>query len=90
MVQLRQCAACEKKSPDCQTAVASIIANSAAAGKTDENGKATLASVPPGVYYLFGIGRYQGKALVWNVKVPVKAGDNSLILDLRNGTLLEK
>jgi hypothetical protein len=35
-------------------------------------------------------GRFEGKALVWNVKVEIKAGDNSVTLDRRNGTLLEK
>jgi hypothetical protein len=54
--------------------------------KTDENGKATLL----GVYYLFGIGRFEDRALVWNVKVEIKVGDNSVTLDRRNGTLVEK
>jgi hypothetical protein len=35
-----------------------FIADSATAVKTDADGKATLPPVPPGVYYLFGIGQY--------------------------------
>ncbi|HEY6128819.1 MAG TPA: hypothetical protein VIW23_11605 [Candidatus Acidoferrum sp.] len=81
--------ACEKKTPDCNTAVAAIIADSATAVKTNAEGKATLPAVPPGVYYLFGIGQYEGKPLVWNVKVEAKAGANSVTLDQRNGTKID-
>jgi len=80
---------CEKKTADCKTAVASIIADSATAVKTDADGKATMPPVPPGVYYLFGIGKYEGKPLMWNLKVQIKAGTNSVTLDQRNGTLIE-
>lgn len=82
-------AACEQKSPDCRTAVASIIADSATAAKTDASGKATLPPVPPGVYYLFGIGQLEGKPLVWNVRVQVKAGSNSVTLDEHNTTRID-
>lgn len=81
--------ACEQGTAACQTAVAAIIAASATAGKTDAEGKATLPPVPPGAYYLFGVGRYEGKGLLWNVKVEVKAGANSITLDQHNGTVLQ-
>src|SRR6266478_6746948 len=80
---------CEKKTADCKTAVASIIADSATAVKTDADGKATMPPVLPGVYYLFGIGKYEGQALMWNLKVQIKAGPNSVILEKRNGTLID-
>jgi hypothetical protein len=81
---------CEKKSSECKTTVASIIADSTAAVKTDADGKATTPPVAPGLYYLFGIGKYEGKPLVWNLKVQVKAGANSVTLDQRNGTLIDR
>jgi hypothetical protein len=80
---------CEKKTSECKTALASIIADSATAVKTDAEGKATLPPVPPGVYYLFGIAKYEGKPLMWNVKVQIKTGPNSVTLDQRNGTLID-
>jgi hypothetical protein len=67
-------AACEKKTPACQTAFASTAADSVTVAKTDENGKATLPAVLPGVYCLFGIGRFEGRALVWDVKVESRSG----------------
>ncbi len=80
---------CEKKLPECQTAVMAIIANSATAIKTDADGKVTLPAVAPGTYFLFGIGKFEGKPLVWNVKVQMKAGQNSVSLGRENGTLLD-
>lgn len=81
--------ACEQKSNECRTAISAIIGNSATAVKTDADGKATLPAVAPGSYHLFGIGKYQGKPLVWDVKVDIKAGANSVTLDQRNGTKLD-
>ena len=83
-------AACENKSNDCRVAVASIIADSATAVKTDADGKATLPPVPPGTYFLFGTGQYQSKPLVWNVPVQIKAGANGITLDQHNGTSIER
>jgi hypothetical protein len=34
--------------------------------------------------------KYEGKALMWNLKVQIKAGPNSVTLDQRNGTLIER
>jgi hypothetical protein len=80
---------CERQLPECQKAVAAIISDSATAGKTDASGKASLPPVPPGTYYLFGMGRLDGKGLLWNVKVDLKAGQNTVKLDRQNGTILQ-
>jgi hypothetical protein len=82
--------ACENKTNDCRSAVAAIILDSATAVKTDADGKATLPPVPPGTYYLFGIGRLEAKPLVWNVRVEIKAGANSVTLDQRNGVAIDR
>lgn len=81
---------CEKKTQECKTAVASIISDSATAVKTDADGKATMPAVPPSVYYLFGLGKYERKALMWNLKVQIRAGPNSVTLEQRNGTLIDR
>ena len=82
--------ACERKAPDCRIAIAAIIADSATAAKTDTQGRATLPAVPPGVYYLFGIGQYEGKPLVWNVRVEIKTGPNSVTLGQGNGMTIDR
>jgi len=80
---------CSKQTPDCQKAVAAIIADSATAVKSSPEGKAVFPAVLPGVYYVFGMGQHQGKPLLWNVRVHIKAGENSLTLDDRNSSYLD-
>jgi len=80
---------CTKQTPDCQKAVVAIIADSATAVKTASDGKGVFPAVLPGTYYVFGIGQYQGKPLLWNVRVQIKAGENSITLDERNSSPLE-
>ena len=80
---------CTKQTPDCQKAVAAIIANSATAVKSSPDGKAVFPAVLPGVYYVFGLGQHHGRPLLWNVRVQIKAGDNSVTLDDRNASALD-
>jgi len=82
-------AVCTKQTPECQKAVAAIIADSATAVKSGPDGKAAFPAVLPGIYYVFGMGQHQGKPLLWNVRVQIKAGDNSVTLDERNASALE-
>ena len=81
---------CTKQAADCQKAVAAIIADSATAVKSAPDGKAVFPAVPPGVYYIFGMGQQQGKPLLWNVRVQIKAGENSITLDDRNSSALDQ
>jgi len=73
--------ACSQPSPDCQKAVTAILLDSATAVKSGPDGKAVFPAVPPGVYYVFATGQYRGKPIYWNVRVQVKAGQNSVTLD---------
>ena len=82
-------AVCTKQTPECQKAVAAIIQDSATAVKSDSDGKAVFPAVLPGVYYVFGMGQYRGKPVLWNVRVQIKAGENALTLDERNSSPLE-
>jgi hypothetical protein len=82
-------AVCIKQTPDCQKAVAAIIADSATAVKSSPDGKAVFPAVLPGVYYVFGMGQHQSKPVLWNVRVQIKAGENSVTLDERNLSALE-
>jgi hypothetical protein len=79
-------AVCTKQTPDCQKAVAAIIADSASAVKSTPDGKAVFPAVQPGTYYVFGMGQHQSKPLVWNVRVQIKPGDNSVTLNDRNAS----
>jgi hypothetical protein len=78
--------ACMQKTPDCQTASNAINAASVAGTRTDAAGKATFAGVAPGTYYLMG-SMFTGKEfLLWDIKVELRAGANTIALDQRNAT----
>jgi len=80
--------ACQQKSPQCAQALAGLQPYMAAVVKVDPSGKATFLGVPAGAYYVFGTTHSNHLALSWDVRVDLRSGGNSLILDQKNaGTL---
>jgi len=75
---------CVSRTPDCQKILDAINVNAASAVRSDVNGSGMLPGVPPGTYYLMISTRYNNQAVMWNMPVTLKAGANSLTLDLRN------
>lgn len=51
---------------------------------TDFGGKGQFSSVKPGTYYLMHVGEIGRNVVLWNLKVELKAGQNSLTLDQNN------
>jgi hypothetical protein len=78
--------ACGIGTPDCQKIQVSIEAESASAATADGLGKAVFPGVPPGSYFLMMSAVYNNQPLLWNLKVDLKAGQNSVTLDQRNAT----
>jgi hypothetical protein len=80
--------ACQQKSPQCAQALANLQPYMAAVVKIDPSGKAAFLGVPAGSYYVFGTTHANHLALSWDVRVDLKSGTNSLVLDQKNaGTL---
>ncbi len=77
-------AACGKRVPECQKSIQALNTANVTGAKADLNGKATLRAVSPGVYYLMVAARYNGQALYWDLKVELKPGANSVVLDQHN------
>jgi hypothetical protein len=77
-------AACEKQKPECQKYLAAISADAASGLRSDANGKATLPGVPPGTYYLTASTKIGSLNLYWNIKLDLKAGPNTLVVDQHN------
>jgi hypothetical protein len=78
--------ACAQRTPDCQTASNAINAATAAGVRADGTGKATLPGVAPGTYYLMGSTFAGGQILLWDVKVELRGGTNSIALNQGNAT----
>jgi hypothetical protein len=79
--------ACQNQAPECRQAVLAIGTHGVGAVKTDLAGKAQFPGVAPGTYYLFGSAASNKGPLVWSLRVELKAGNNSLILDERNAQI---
>ena len=76
--------ACANRTPDCQQFGAVWKADAISAARADAAGKAVLPGVPAGTYYLAISVRYNNQPIIWDMKVTLKAGANSVTLDPRN------
>jgi hypothetical protein len=65
---------------------AAIKGDAASAVRADANGNGTFPRVPPGSCYLMISTRYDNQALNRGQAVQLKAGQNSMTLDLSNAT----
>jgi hypothetical protein len=82
--------ACQQKSPQCAQALTGLQPFIAAVVKIDpSSGKATFLGVPPGSYYVFGTTHANRLALSWDVRVDMKSGTKSLVLDQKNAGALQ-
>jgi hypothetical protein len=80
--------ACQQKSAQCVQPMAGLQPYIAAVVKIDPSGTATFLGVPAGSYYVSGTTHANHLALSWDVRVDLKSGTNSLVLDQKNaGTL---
>ena len=57
--------------------------------RADANGRGTFPGVPAGVYYLMISTRYNNQPLAWDRAIELKAGANSVTLDLSNATAIK-
>jgi hypothetical protein len=80
---------CQNRSPDCPKIAQIWKSDAVSAARGDATGKATLPGVAPGTYFLMITIRYNNQPCIWDLKVDLKAGANSITLDQQNGTLLK-
>ena len=78
--------ACESGAPACGMGKKALLAATAAAAKTDTGGNGRTPALPVGTYYVFG---QAGESAMWNVRVDLKPGDNTVKLDARNATPID-
>lgn len=79
--------ACQQKSAQCVQALSGLQPYMAAVVKIDATGKATFLGVPAGTYYVFGT-THNGAALSWDVRVDLKSGTNTVVLNQKNAEKL--
>lgn len=84
MSTLRTIALCMATDANCQKGLTGMKAHAVAVAKTDLNGKGTFPAVPAGTYYLVGAGAANNQPVLWNLKVALKPGGSSALLDQRS------
>jgi hypothetical protein len=74
-----------KPPADCSAMSAALEPLIAARAVIDSTGRAAITPpVPPGRYYVSGSARSRDSVLVWDIKVDLKPGDNSVVLEQSN------
>lgn len=78
--------ACVNRSPLCRKSLEQLEESVVANGQMGATGGVTLEPVNPGSYYLaaFGLSVQTAQALIWDLRVDLKPGQNSITLDQRN------
>ncbi len=52
----------------------------------DSQGKAKIEDLRAGIYYVCGMGETSRKSGIWNVRIDLRSGKNSLVSDSKNMT----
>jgi hypothetical protein len=81
--------ACGNHTPGCQKILGAVNADAASAARADVNGRAAMPPVPPGTYYLMISAHYNNEALVWDMPIQLKTGNNSLTLSQTNASVVK-
>lgn len=83
--------ACQKgRTPECQKGFNAIPLDDVALVTTDSNGKAAFPAIPAGTYYLWATAQVRNPALMWNLRVDLKPGENTLTLDRQNAAIVDQ
>lgn len=82
--------ACENQNPLCQQGIEALRPYLVASAKLDGNGAFTFDKARAGSYYLVAQTSYNGLHLVWNLRVDLTPGSNSITLDQRNTTPVDR
>lgn len=82
--------ACNAGQPICLQALTTAVTSAAGMVKADANGKAQFAAVPAGAYYVFAITRFNNQPTLWNLRVELKPGANSVNLRPSNAAAVDR
>ena len=82
---LQAFAACETSEPNCMRGMQAMVAHIRARTQTDARGQARISDLKPGLYWLVTTAvDYVSAPVLWNVRVELTSGANSVELTSRN------
>ena len=77
---------CQAREPGCQQGALALKPYTVGVATTDADGHAQSQPLPAGRYWVFGDGKVDKRAMLWNQPVDVKAGPATVTLDQRNAS----
>ena len=78
---LRTFAGCTGPDPNCIKGIQGLVGHLVARAQSDDDGKVSFPGVAPGTYYLMAIAAdYGPQPFIWNVRVELKGGRNTVAL----------
>ena len=77
---------CQAREPRCQQGALALKPYTVGVATTDADGHAQSQPLPAGRYWVFGDGKVDNRAMLWNQPVDVKAGPATVTLDQRNAS----
>ncbi len=80
--------ACQANAPGCAQGLQGIQGDALGVLTTDPQGRAQTPPLAAGSYYVFGTTKQGTKAMMWNLRVDLKPGDNAVRLDQDNAVAL--
>lgn len=86
---LKSAGACTTATPNCQKVAAAVKAHTVGVVRVDPEGKATFPGVAAGTYFLMSrveYPAYSGRILIFNLRVDLKPGANSVMVDQQKAT----
>ena len=79
-------AECQKGPNECKQVLSAVAAYSAGSVKVDADGNATFPAVAAGTYYVYGAVQYNKQPLLYDRRIDLRSGTNSVTLGERNAT----
>lgn len=82
---LRTFAGCNSPDPNCIKGIQALVGHLVARAQSDADGKVSFPGVAPGTYYLMAVAAdYGPRPFIWNVRVELKGGQNTVALTPSN------
>ena len=82
---LRTFAGCNSPDPNCIKGIQALVGHLVARAQSDDDGKVSFPGVAPGTYYLMAVAAdYGPRPFIWNVRVELKGGQNTVALTPSN------
>jgi hypothetical protein len=86
---LKSFANCPRNNANCQKGTVAVYQHVVAAVKAGPNAPASFSGVKPGTYYVMAGLVNNGKNYLWNTRVDLKAGANSVTLDANDAAPID-